>query len=208
MRPGAEGSPPSPGPTGPRWQRFLIPALIVLVAALGTAHILVRTSTYGAALNDDAFNYLGAAENLVAGEGLLSLGGGQMVLYAPFFSIAMAFLNLFGLEPVDGGRFLNAAAFGLLILAAGLWLSRRLKTPALALGAAVAVMVALPLTHSASTLLIEEAAGACVAWFHFQARYYDYSVEELPYLEPVAELADGSIFRVNRAYAPPRSGSP
>ena len=41
MRPGAEGSPPSPAPTGPRWQRCLIPALIVLVAAPGTAHILV-----------------------------------------------------------------------------------------------------------------------------------------------------------------------
>ena len=53
----------------------------------------------------------------------------------------------------------------------------------------------------------EAAAGAYVAWFHFQARYYDYAVEELPYLEPVAELADGSIFRVNRAYAPP-GGSP
>ena len=41
MRPEAECSPPAPGPTGPRWQRFLIPALIVLVAALGAAHILV-----------------------------------------------------------------------------------------------------------------------------------------------------------------------
>ena len=41
MRPGAEGSPPSPAPTGPRRQRLAIPALIVLVAALGTAHVLV-----------------------------------------------------------------------------------------------------------------------------------------------------------------------
>ena len=41
MRPGAEGSPPSPGPTGPRWQRLAIPALIVLVAALVAAHVLV-----------------------------------------------------------------------------------------------------------------------------------------------------------------------
>ena len=133
----------------------VFPALIVLVAALGMAHILVRTSTYGAALVGDTFNYLAAAESLVAGEGLLSPGGGQMTLFAPFFSVAMAFLGLFGIEPVDGGRLLNAAAFGLLILAAGLWLSRRLESKPVALAVAVAVMAALPLSHSASTLMSE-----------------------------------------------------
>ena len=130
-------------------------ALIALVAVLGAAHILVRTSTYGAALGNDAFNYMSAAESLAAGEGLLSPGGGQMALFAPFFSMAMAFLSLFGIEPVDGGRLLNAAAFGLLILASGLWLSRRLKSRLLALGAAVAMMTAVPLAHAASTLLSE-----------------------------------------------------
>ncbi len=133
---------------------FWLPALIALVAALGTAHILVRTSTYGASL-DYAFNYLSAAESLAAGEGLLSPGVGQMVIFAPFFSMAMAFLSLFGLEPMDGGRFLNATAFGLLILASGLWLSRRLESRPIALGVAVAVMASLPLAHFASTLVSE-----------------------------------------------------
>ena len=128
--------------------------LIVLVALLGAAHILVRTSTYGASL-DYAFNYLSAAESLAAGEGLLSPGGGKMVIFAPFFSMAMAFLSLFGLEPMDGGRFLNATAFGLLILVSGLWLSRRLESRPIALGVAVAVMASLPLAHSASTLMSE-----------------------------------------------------
>ncbi len=133
-----------------------LPALIVLIALLGAAHILVRTSTYGAAfINNDAFNYLSAAESLAAGEGLLSPGGGQMALFAPFFPMAMAFLSLFGIEPVDGGRFLNAAAFGLLILVSGLWLSRRLDSQPIALGAAVAVLAALPLAHTASTLMSE-----------------------------------------------------
>ena len=132
-----------------------LPALIALVAALGAAHILVRTSTYGAALGNDTFNYLSAAESLAAGEGLLGPDGGQMVLSAPFFSMAMAFLSLFGIEPVDGGRLLNAAAFGLLILVSGLWLGRRLRSQPIALGAATAIMVALPLAHSASTLRSE-----------------------------------------------------
>ena len=129
--------------------------LIVLVALLGAAHILVRTSTYGTALSDASFNHMSSAESLIAGEGLLSPGGGQVAIFAPFFSLAMAFLNLFGIEPVDGGRFLNATAFGLLILASGLWLSRRLESRPVALVAAVAVMASVPLAHAASTLLSE-----------------------------------------------------
>ena len=105
--------------------RRMSSALVVLLGLLGAAHILVRMSTYASL--DYASNYLSAAESLAAGEGLLSPGGGRMVIFAPFFSMAMAFLSLFGLEPLDGGRFLNAAAFGLLILASGLWLGRRLS---------------------------------------------------------------------------------
>ena len=134
---------------------YCLPALIVLTALLGAAHILVRTSTYGAVLSNDSFNYLSAAESLAAGEGLLSPGGGRLAQFAPFFPIAMAFLSLFGIEPIDGGRFLNIAAFGLLILASGLYLSRRLESQPIALGVAVAVMVSIPLAHSASTLLSE-----------------------------------------------------
>ena len=134
---------------------FWLPALVALVAALGTAHILVRTSTYGAALTSDSLYYMSAAESLAAGEGLLNPSGGQMVIFAPFFSMAMAFLSLLGIEPVDGGRFLNATAFGLLILVSGLWLGRRLRLQPIALGAATAIMVALPLAHTASTLLSE-----------------------------------------------------
>ena len=137
----------------PTWQQlkpFAFPALIALVACLGTAHILVRTSTYGAVISNDTFRYFGAAERLVAGIDL-----GHPATFPPFFSMTMAFLSLFGVAPVDGGRFLNAAAFGLLILASGLWLSRRLYSRWVALAAVVVVLAALPLAHSASTLLTE-----------------------------------------------------
>ena len=77
------------------------PALLILIAVLGAVHILVRTSTYGLALINDAFNYISAAESLAARKDLLSPGG-QMVLFAPFLSLALAFLSLFGVEPIDG----------------------------------------------------------------------------------------------------------
>ncbi len=48
---------------------------------------------------------------------------------------------------------------------------------------------------------IENAAdGTYIAWLHSFASDYGYSIEELPHLEPVAELSDGIIFKVNRAY--------
>ena len=138
-----------------RLRRLAWPALFALVAILGTAHILVRTSTYGAVFGNDAANYVSAAASLAAGDGLLRPSGEPMVLFAPLFSVAMAFLSLFGVEPVDAGRLLNAAAFGLLILVSGLWLSRRLESQWVALGAAVAALAAVPLSHAASTLLSE-----------------------------------------------------
>ena len=46
-----------------------------------------------------------------------------------------------------------------------------------------------------------------VVWFedYWRRRPYDYGVADLrasPALEPVAELADGAVFRVNRAGNP------
>ena len=51
-------------------------------------------------------------------------------------------------------------------------------------------------------------AGAYLVWFHgfwMNSHFYDYGVAAmrmLPGLEPVAQLSDGAIFRVNREYAP------
>lgn len=42
--------------------------------------------------------------------------------------------------------------------------------------------------------------GAYVAWVYSLAGNYNYGIRELPGLEPVAELNDGVILKVNRAY--------
>ena len=56
-------------------------------------------------------------------------------------------------------------------------------------------------------LLDKARNGVHVVWFedYWRRRPYDYGVADLrayPGLEPVAELADGAIFRVNRAGNP------
>lgn len=128
---------------------------VVALAVLGAAHIMVRTSTYGAAVTGDAVTYLSVAESLTAGDGLRTFSGGRFVMYPPFFSMLMTFISLFGVEPAEAGRFVNVAAFGLIILISGLWLDRRLRARFLALAAAVSMTTSLALSHVATTILTE-----------------------------------------------------
>ena len=129
--------------------------LAALAAATGAAHLWLRASTWGLALNNDGALYLAAAENLAAGAGLADLEGNSLTGYAPFFPMLLAFLSLFGIEALTAGRIVNIAAFGLLILASGLYLGRRLESRLLALGAAVVIMTSLTLSHWFSSFLSE-----------------------------------------------------
>ncbi len=57
-------------------------------------------------------------------------------------------------------------------------------------------------THvtGAKRKLEEAAEGALVVWLYSFRWKFDYSIWDLPGLEPVAELSDGVIFKVNRAF--------
>lgn len=129
--------------------------LAALIAATGAAHLWLRASTWGLALNNDGVMYLAAAEGLAAGTGLVDLEGDPLTGYAPFFPMLLALLSLFGIETLTAGRIVNIAAFGLIILASGLYLGRRLESRLLALGAAVVIMTSLSLSHWFSSFLSE-----------------------------------------------------
>ena len=138
-----------------RWRPDGFTLLLVALAALGVAHVLVRTASYGAAIDADGINYLGTAENLLAGDGLITHRGQPLLLWPPFFPMLTAFIGLPGIEPLEAGRLLNAAALGLIVLVAGLWLRSALRSRAVAAGGAVALVVSLPLNHLASQFLSE-----------------------------------------------------
>lgn len=129
--------------------------LAALVAATGAAHLWLRASTWGLALNADAVTYLAGAESLAAGAGFVNLEGEPQANFAPFFPMLLAFLSLFGIEALTAGRIVNIAAFGLLILASGLYLGRRVESRLLALGAAVVIMTSLALSHWFSSFMSE-----------------------------------------------------
>lgn len=129
--------------------------LAALVALTGAAHLWLRASTWGLALNNDGVRYLAAAESLAAGAGLVNLEGDPLLIFAPFFPMLLAFLSLFGIEALTAGSIVNIAAFGLIILASGLYLGRRVESRLVALGAAVVIMTSLALSHWFSSFLSE-----------------------------------------------------
>ena len=133
-----------------------LPVLLVAVmAALGVAHILVRTSTYGGAITPDAIHYLSAAESIAAGMGLKIFDDGFFVGYPPFFPMLLAFIDILGIEPRESVRWVNAAIFGLIVLTSGFWLLRTLASRTLALAATALILVSLPLNSLASQAMTE-----------------------------------------------------
>lgn len=144
--------------SGVGWWGSVCRSLVVVVAVLSVAHVLVRTSTYGAAISQDSTHHLSAAMSLLQGEGLVTFRGHPHVLFPPFYSLLLAAGGLFGVDMLEAGRWVNAVAFGLTVLLAGLWLRRNLESSIagwLALGVCVVVGLSLPLNDSASRVLTE-----------------------------------------------------
>ena len=129
--------------------------LIVVLAGLGTAHILARTATEGAVIEGGAVYFLSTASNFLAGEGWRDFSGAPLVGWPPLFPLLLAALDGIGIDPVAGGRWVHAAAFGWIIWAAGLYLHSNLRSRLLVLTATAIIAASLPLAHSASHLLTE-----------------------------------------------------
>ena len=126
--------------------------LIVLIAGLGTTHILVRTAPYGAEIDMDATVYLSTALNFLAGEGLRDFTGQPLTLCPPLLPLLLAAGGWVGIEPLVAGRLIYAAAFGLIILAAGCWLRSNLRSRWLVLAATAIIAASLPLNYWAPRL--------------------------------------------------------
>lgn len=130
-------------------------AFATLLAALSTAHILLRTSTHGAAIGPDSVSYISTAANLVDGYGLQDFRGTGLFAWPPLFPMLVAAVQVAGLEPLEAGRVLNATAYGLTILVSVLWAGRVLGSSLLAYGTAAVLATSYPLSHNASYLQSE-----------------------------------------------------
>ena len=138
-----------------RFWRIRFPLLIVCIAGLGTAHILIRTDTDGAVIDGDSVCFLSVARNFLAGEGWRDFAGRPLVGWPPLFPLLLAALDGVGIDPVEGSRWVHAAAFGWIILAAGLYLHSHLRSRLLGLAATAIIAASLPLSHFMVRFLTE-----------------------------------------------------
>ena len=127
--------------------------IILLLSVAGAAHILLRTATYGAGITADGTTFLSAGLNLAAGEGLQHSRGAPLTDKPALFPLLMAFLSLFGVAAAEAGRWLNALAFGLVILTAGLWLRVNLRSAVVAVAATGLLAVSVDFNHHFATLM-------------------------------------------------------
>ena len=138
-----------------RFGRDRTTLLIVVLAGLGTAHILVRTATYGPSVHQDAVALLSTALNFLAGEGWRDFTGEPLTMWPPLFPLLLVAGGWVGIDLLEAGRWINAAAFGLTILAAGGWLRSNVRSQWLVLAATATISACLPLSHWAAQFRTE-----------------------------------------------------
>ncbi len=137
-----------------RLDRFTL--LLAAAAALGAGLVLLRQASYGPGMGWDAVNYITAARNLLAGDGLVDLIR-PLVSWPPLYPTMLAGGGLFGFDPYAVAGPLNAVIFGLTVLVAGSWLRRHLHSRFLWLWGCVSIALALPLAEIASEAMSEAA---------------------------------------------------
>jgi len=96
----------------PRLVSFLT---LILLAVIGT-FIVLKATPDGLELSDDSIAYIAGARSILAGNGYREMwleSNGPVTHFPPGFSSVLAFLGLFGLDPLRGTRFVNALLFGI-----------------------------------------------------------------------------------------------
>ena len=116
-------------------------ALCAALGGVGALLVLVRQAAYGPGLTRDSVRYVAGARNLLDGNGLAAAFGSPEQ-GGPLFTLLLAFAGSFGPEVIDAARYVNAAAFGVTIVAAAAWLRSRIRSPALVIWAAGACALA------------------------------------------------------------------
>ncbi len=88
------------------------------------ASVILLCTRWGIGLSPDSILYVGAARNLLIGNGLSvpTPSGGFLPLshFPPLFSISLTAIGNFGIDPLDGARWLNALFFAANIALVGL----------------------------------------------------------------------------------------
>ncbi len=99
--------------------------------------------------------YLSTAESIAEGKGIRDYSQSNLVLYAPFYPLLLAFIHSLGIDIYSASRILNILFLGLIILLTGHCLSRYTKSRLLVVGTTVIVTTSYALNNVASQALSE-----------------------------------------------------
>jgi 4-amino-4-deoxy-L-arabinose transferase-like glycosyltransferase len=108
----------------------LISFLVLALLALTGIFLVLRATPEGLGLSDDSVGYIAGARSILAGHGYREAWlatDSPVTHYPPAFPSVLAFIGLFGLDPLRGARFLNATLFGLNIALVGILGWRMMK---------------------------------------------------------------------------------
>lgn len=131
-------------------------ALLLLgIALLGVALVLLREAAHGGVFHGDAVNYIAVARQLRDGDGFAGFLGQRYVSFPPLYPMLLAAAGFFAIDPHAVAGPLNAACFGLTVLALGWWLRWcGVARPFVALGC-LAAALAIPLTGISALAMSE-----------------------------------------------------
>ncbi len=137
----------------PAWPARLRPdrftLLTIAIAGLGAAFVLGHV-TFGVMTSTDSAEYIYTARSLLAGEGLLGIGGSPYPFWPPLYPLLLAAAGLGIFDPFDVAGPLNVVIFGLTVFAVGQYLRQRLASRFLAAWGCLATALAVPLSYWSS----------------------------------------------------------
>lgn len=129
--------------------------LLFGIALLGVALVLLREAAHGGVFHGDAVNYIGVARRLQDGDGFAGFLDRSYASFPPLYPMLLAAAGFFVFDPHAVAGPLNAACFGLTVLALGWWLRWcGVGRPFAALGC-LAVALAIPLTGISALAMSE-----------------------------------------------------
>lgn len=150
-------------------RKILLPAGLVLIAALAAAQVAYSTRL-GLWAQSDSAVYLAAARNLLSGEGLrvIQPSGKVATLMPPLYSLKLAGLGWLGFDILDAARWLNVALTFVSILLFGWVMLKFSRTRWLALPGALLLAV-FPVIVDLYSGLMTEAVYLVLMLFGFGA---------------------------------------
>ena len=127
------------------WMRWVLFAIfLVLMAVYAGSLLLSATSVYGIGIRSDSVAYIWSARSLAEGLGLGRLDGGgnfkAMTHWPPLYPVILAVFPLFGMDVIEGARWLAAIFAGLNVALVGWVLARITRSPWFAAGGALVVL--------------------------------------------------------------------